>query len=234
MINKKISFIPSSEDVENYISCPKPSKNYLPLWYKNSESIPKKFIHDNKNGEIKNKVVKMCMPFLDSLSNGYIQESWCDIKIEKVENKINFYYSSDPQIMDARENSSIPLLKNFYNIEFIWKMPWEIKTDPGYSILITHPLNRIDLPFYTLSGIIDSDFYFHGKFGNIPFYINKDFEGIIPCGTPLYQIIPIKRNSFIHIPLKYNKKKSNKNYYIATKKFWGTYKNNFWQKKQFS
>jgi hypothetical protein len=55
---------------------------------------------------------------------------------------------------------------------------------------MTHPLNRTDLPFYTLSGIVDSDNYM-GE-GKVPFFIKKDFTGIIPAGTPIVQIIPIK------------------------------------------
>jgi hypothetical protein len=234
--NKKINieFIPSSKDVEIFVSSPIPSKNFIPNWYKSGKLVPKKFLHDKKTGEIINKPLKMCVPFLDSLTHGYIQESWCDIKIEKNENEINFYYSSEPKIMDVRDASSVKTNGSYYEIEFIWKMPWETKTLDGYSILITHPLNRIDLPFYTLSGIIDSDKFYHGRFGNLPFYIKKDFEGIIPAGTPLFQIIPIKRTNFKSKKQKFNNDFSNKKYYETIKNFYGIYKNKFWQKKEFN
>jgi hypothetical protein len=41
---------------------------------------------------------------------------------------------------------------------------------------------------------MDSD-KFHGN-GNIPFFIKKNFEGIIPAGTPFAQIYPIKREKW--------------------------------------
>jgi hypothetical protein len=50
------------------------------------------------------------------------------------------------------------------------------------------------LPFTTLSGIHDTDGGLHE--GKIPFYIKSDFEGIIPAGTPIMQLIPIKRDSW--------------------------------------
>ena len=36
---------------------------------------------------------------------------------------------------------------------------WTIETPPGYSMLITHPFNRPDLPFTTLTGLVDCDRY---------------------------------------------------------------------------
>jgi hypothetical protein len=44
------------------------------------------------------------------------------------------------------------------------------------------------------SGIMDTDMWKHA--GRIPFFIRKDFEGIIPKGTPFAQIIPISRDDW--------------------------------------
>jgi hypothetical protein len=44
----------------------------------------------------------------------------------------------------------------FYPLEYTWDPNVSFSVPKGYSILITHPLNRNDLPFYTLSGIIDT------------------------------------------------------------------------------
>src|SRR5215475_8103617 len=36
---------------------------------------------------------------------------------------------------------------------------WTIEAPEGYAVLLTHPLNRVDLPFTTLTGIVDCDRY---------------------------------------------------------------------------
>ena len=53
------------------------------------------------------------------------------------------------------------------------------------------PINRFDLPFLSISGFIDCNYGF-SLAGNMPFFIKKGFEGVIPAGTPYMQIIPIK------------------------------------------
>ena len=34
---------------------------------------------------------------------------------------------------------------------------WTIEAPQGYSLLFTHPVNRTDLPFTTITGLVDSD-----------------------------------------------------------------------------
>jgi hypothetical protein len=73
---------------------------------------------------------------------------------------------------------------------------WCIKTPKGYSSVFTHPINRPDLPFYTLGGVIDTDKW--GEAGSHPFLLKKGWEGIIPAGTPIIQIIPFKREGWVN------------------------------------
>jgi hypothetical protein len=235
-IKNKIKFIPSSKEVFEHIDIPQPANKFVPEWYKKSETSDfKKNPIFNENGHLVNKSLKMCMPFLDSLTTGYIQSTWCDIYIERIDKEnVKFGYSSF-EIMDFRDKLGFQdedFFKNFYPIEFTWKFNWVIKTPKNYGVLITHPLNRLDLPFYTLSGIIDSDLFYHTPGGNLPFYIKKDFQGLIPAGTPMYQIIPIKRERWT----RQKEKLSNsyeKNFLNKKKVFWEFYKKNMWQKKEY-
>ena len=73
--------------------------------------------------------------------------------------------------------------------------PVTILTPNKYSLLITHPLNRTDLPFLVSSGFVDSD-KTQLSFGKLPFFLKEDFEGIIKAGTPYAQLIPIRRETF--------------------------------------
>jgi hypothetical protein len=232
----KIEFTPSSEDVYLTVDPPLPAKSFIPEWYKE-----KKYINLNNSefspvtGRIMDTSIKMCMPFLDSLTSGYIQKTWTDIYIENKDGTVNYYYASQPEIINLRDKSNISYHSDeFYNLEFIWKMPYIIKTPKGFSSIVTHPLNRADLPFYTLTGIIDSDIYNHAIFGNLPFYVKKGFSGLIPAGTPMYQIIPIKREKWVNEVHEYDEALTKKKMSIQLKKFIGFYKNSMWQKKEYN
>jgi hypothetical protein len=240
---KNIEWNTSTDECYNIIPFPNSSKKYIPEWYK---KIPK-FKNNNKvliqlnelNSFAKyNLTVKSCVPFLDAFTLGYIQETWCDIYIQKEMLKdkeiLKYNFSMDrfPIMSHRDEVSDKNLIKNkdFYEIEFIWKQFWFPKLPKGYSLLMTHPLNRTDLPFFTMSGVIDCDtFVTESKSsGNHPFFIKNNFEGLIPAGTPMFQVIPIKRE-------KWTSKKTNKKYFLKSprKYFYDGYKKMYWQKKEY-
>lgn len=230
----KIEFIPSSEDHFNLVDPPTLSKTNIPKWYKETLPFNQNNIFFDNNNNIKNTSLKMCIPFFDAISAGYIQKTWTDIYVSKKNNQIEYRYSTNPEIIKIRERVHTKIdLNYFYNFEFVWLEPWKIKLSKGYSAILTHPLNRNDLPFYSLSAIVDSDKYYHTNNGQYPFYIKNNFEGIIPAGTPMYQIIPFKREKFISKINKYEEKESKKNDFIMRKHFFGTYKKLFWSKKEY-
>ena len=95
----------------------------------------------------------------------------------------------------APGTNSMPIPSDYYQNEFTWMTQWEAETPSGYSSFYTHPINRPELPFYTISGVMDTDKWY--VTGNHPFIIKKGFEGVIPMGTPMMSIIPFKRDSWI-------------------------------------
>lgn len=226
--------MPVTKEFELVAPMPKPAKLYIPEWYK---QIPATKDIEFRDGNLINDIgaVKRCMPFLDSLTTGYIQESWCDIHIHNRNNIITYTHSAPPTIMAARDRKALTISEKYYALEFTWRMPWAPKLPKGYSAMYTHPLNRIDLPFTTTSGIVDSDLFFHTSEGggNYPFYIEKDFEGIIPAGTPMYQIIPIKRESWKSSPIPFNEDDSIRRDRVVRRHFFNSYKKQFWQKKSY-
>ena len=233
MKNKKITFLPLNQDAELVTEGYVPSKLTVPEWYKKSERFDPNTLKFSDKGELINTKLKMCVPFLDALTIGYTQTTWTDIFIENENGKVLFYYSSEPKIIDLRQHVSLPLGEEFYNLEFLWNQYWDIKVPDGYSVLITHPLNRFDLPFVTSSGVVDSDVYYHtASMGtSVPFYIKKGFTGVIPKGTPMYQVIPFKRENWYSEKEKYDKASHKKRSSLIVSKFWGAYKDLFWQKK---
>jgi hypothetical protein len=162
---------------------PKPSKDYIPEWYK------------------KAPFWKACTPFLDSFLTGYTVELWQDIEILKSDSrnliiKWDEKNSAPIDYRDPEVTKDFSITTSEYeSTHFIWKSPYAMQTPKGYSLLITHPLNRLDLPFTTLSGVIDADTQPISD-GAIPFFFKKDFYGVIKKGTPIFQVIPFKRENW--------------------------------------
>ena len=230
-----IEFFPSSQEVYDLVPPPQPAKLITPEWYKNIPNLDgKKKLTFDPNGAPNNKNIKMCMPFLDAMSVGYIQTTWCEIYVEKEDDGgVRYYYASNPQIMSHREKPAIEKNDSYYDLEFVWRSPWVPKVPKGYSVLLTHPNNRVDLPFTTLSGVIDADSYYHTPFGNFPFYIHKDFEGLIPIGTPMYQMIPVKRENWKSSINEFDATETSQRYATVLNRFSSTYKKLFWSRKNY-
>jgi hypothetical protein len=190
-MSKTIKFIPftSNDDDLKYVEIPKPAKNFIPDWWKEEELSV-----NNQNDLFDNLSFKACVPFLDSLTSGYMVYTSQDILV-KIENEKPFMFwqtSPTPVIVrERKENLPVPIGHD--ETHFAWNLHYGFEIPKGYSLLITHPLNRFDLPFTSVSGIVDDSVQWAGRF---TFWLKKDFQGVIPKGTPIAQIIPFKRDSW--------------------------------------
>ena len=193
---------------------PKPADRFIPDWYKDLESyIGGTKEPDGKGGT--SATAKRCMPIFDALTGGYILVTHTDIWVKQVpyipegtdidENTDLSTFSTQPfyqwpsfdsiQFHPIEQAPTHPM-RGEHNTSFPkWVNPWAIKTPPGYSVLFIQPLHRESV-FTILPGIVDSDTY--NAPVNFPFALNKadTFEGLIPAGTPIVQLIPFKRDSW--------------------------------------
>lgn len=232
----KIEFIPTSKKHELVVPPPKPAEGFLPDWYKEM----KMFAPDNKprimGTRASNFTVKACGPFFDALTAGYIQETWCDIWIESntASGEPSFSYAMEPRPLSTRPKTSVPIdTEWFYDVEFTWHQPWVPKTPNGWSVLVTSPLNYFNLPFVSTTGVIDSDVFHHAFGGNHPFYIRKGFSGLIPAGTPMFQFIPIKRDSWNSVASKHDEDRHSILESKIYQNFFGGYRKHFQKKKHY-
>ena len=219
--------------IEIYPNIITPAKNHVPEWYK---KIPKW-----KNNELFNiekgfgHTVKQCIPFLDSFTTGYMIVLPHDLYIKNnhgipflaYRNGIEYAPETRSEIADL---NLVP--SGCFPAEYAWLSGVANTIPIGYSLLLTHPLNRHDLPFVTLSGIVDGGLIMSPE-GRIPFYIKQGFEGIIHQGTPIAQIIPFyQQNWFSKITkgLVEDSKIHNKS---GIKVINGWYKKTFWTRKKY-
>jgi hypothetical protein len=210
----------------------------LPYFDKTSEHIPKwwkdgnTFVPGIKPFE--NKAMKLCMPFLDALTIGYVIPTPCDIVVQVVDNKIKFIWPDGPFKIEKRNsshNATIPTPAGHYQDQYTWSLNTLLELPKGYSALYTHPLNRHDLPFTSLSAIVDLDETVAE--GALPFYLKAGFEGLIPQGTPFVQVIPFKRENWVsqEDDSLYNKAIYANNNTMSVLSGW--YKKNRWHRKTF-
>jgi hypothetical protein len=87
----------------------------------------------------------------------------------------------------------------------------------------------MDLPFQTLSAIVDTDK--HDVPTHFPFFMKHGFEGKIPVGTPIVQIIPFKRQEWKSVTDDYDKDSAAM--FKETILVEDNYKKNTWEKKSY-
>jgi hypothetical protein len=235
---KDIFFTASDKDSEDLFLPPKPSSLVVPDWYKD---MPQ-YVNNLKKLQVDERgqplfTVKKCLPFLESLLSGYTVTTPCDIFVSKKEiiPEVNWRLKApvvSHHISEQTDDLPQILWQDYYKIIFKWIYPYLINTPKNYSILFTHPLNRPDLPFYTLSGIVDTDSF--NMATNFPFLIKKDFEGLIPQGTPIVQFIPFKREAWNSKINKTDEEKTRKSFNMYDRSLLNYYRNNFWKKKQWN
>jgi hypothetical protein len=233
---KKIIFSAISERINQIIDPPTASVRVVPDWYrKMSPRIENKNINHVLPDGQSNFTIKSCLPVFDSIACGYMVTLPCDVQfVDPEEYGHRVIWDVSWQVISQHSENQIKFLSipiEYDRSPLKWNGVWNIKTPPGYSLLYTHPFYRYDLPFISTTGIVDSDVYDTAV--NIPFFIKKDFYGLIPMGTPIAQIIPIKREKWKsqiqESKLDHNNRLDN--VHLKLKK---SYKNRWWQKKEYS
>jgi hypothetical protein len=221
------------------IYAPQPCSKLIPDWYKNTDS----YISGEKKPDGKastTATIKRCMPVFDVMNAGYLlvthADVWVTQKADLPDNPdkkiawfewpsfdvIQFHPETQAPLHPAKTGTPVPK----------WMNPWSIKTPAGYSTLFIPPVHR-DNPFSALPGVVDTDTYIAPV--NIVFTLtDPNFEGLVPAGTPIVQVIPFKRDSWeMSIGTEKDLEEQNK---IATRlrtKFFDSYKTQFRQVKEY-
>lgn len=219
-------------DLRGVIPDPIPASEATPKWYK-------KMPYDN--GVLAN-TVKRCVPFKDAMNMGYILPLWIDLEIQNDGRKLTFNYNGDIlthpifKNHDHRQIEGCPIGSTPYGKQpMIFMNPWVITTPPGWSCMFIQPINHFDGRLHIITGVVDTDKY-KSKI-NFPFiWMDKEFNGLIPQGTPLVQVIPFKRTEWSHEVGELSKE-DNTIDKIITKKISSVFKNayrlNWWTPKRY-
>lgn len=225
---RRITFINIHND--NDLHPPVPAETLLPEWYRQTPA----YINNNKVPAVNENTaatIKKCMPVFDALTSGYYILSPADIMITQEadmpfvrwrgEDTIRFHPLS--QATKHPHSDGMAFMK--------WVNEWIIQTPRGYSCLIINPVHRKS-PFHFLEAVVDTDnYYLPIEF--ICSLTDPKFEGTIPAGTPIVQVIPFKRD---HYKMRFGKKDETlfqKNVRIIQKHFYNAYKTFLWNRKEY-
>jgi hypothetical protein len=187
------------KELEGLLPPPTPASLGLPDWLK---AMPAQALSATAGAD--DDTVKRCPPFLDAMTAGFLIPLICDVRVKDGEFSWDVdlpasgsvgYARSPLGFHDPAQVAGTPLFDadrfvvKFHNL-------WTIETPPGCALLITHPVNRFDLPFRTLTGLVDCDRY-HDVWIHFPaHWHDAAFEGVLPRGAPVAQCIPVKREAW--------------------------------------
>lgn len=187
-------------ELEGKILPPVPANLGIPDWLKSMP--PQAFNAINMRDE---DTIKRCPPFIDAMTCGFLIPLCVDLKIENGEitwdrdlppGGVLDFPRSPIGFHDASQVIGSPLFEadrfviKFHNL-------WSIEAPEGYAVLFTHPINRFDLPFTTLTGLVDSDRYHDSWVHFAAHWHDVNFCGVLPKGTPIAQCVPVKRDNWV-------------------------------------
>ena len=193
-MNIKFHLVREWEDLD--IPSPFPASKGVPSWMK----------HLTPEAEREDyQTVKRCIPFLDAMTAGYIIPLPFDLTIAITPTGNQLLWKSEEQkdrlskytIVERHDSSQYPgaPFSQFKVIKFY--NPWIVETSPNTSCMFVPPLNRPELPYVPLSGIVDTDQYFNTV--NLPCVfpgLDVGHQINLKMGTPMIQVIPFKRQEW--------------------------------------
>jgi hypothetical protein len=215
-----------------------PAIDSIPVWYKKSKhTIGNRdtYLNINDKGSL-NATYKKCMPLFDAMTVGYMFVLECDIEVTKdIDGNTRFLWVDNGHQISAHSEEQVEgfVIPNEYvSMPFKFHNNLLINTPKNTSMLFVSPINRLDLPFITLGGVVETDRY--NMEINFPFLIKKSFTGIIEKGTPIIQMIPFERHIWKRKISKYDSNKmikAYKNYRTIIRR---PYKKLFWIRKEYN
>ncbi len=194
----KITFrcVPGMDSV---LPRPLPARQGLPDWLK---EMPLNTFSAAFDQPV--ETVKKCPPFIDAMTAGFLMPLACDVHVDKGRFRWDWddlpeatpshtprtpvsVHISD-QVVDTPLFDDHQMVVKFMNF-------WTIELEPGFALLVTHPINRVDLPFRTLTGLVNADVYTDNYTHFPAVWSDEAFSGVLEKGTPVAQCIPVPRQS---------------------------------------
>jgi hypothetical protein len=200
---------------------PYPASQHIPDWFRNmAAEFPL------------GGTVKKCPPYLAAMSAGYIIPAPADLRLVlnadrqlSAYGQLNYLSTHFPQQYAGTPFETYPVVK--------FENPWIIVTPPDYVCLVTAPINRFELPFAPLAGIIETGTYY--KEVHLPMVCLMQPGQVydLRAGSPMIQVLPLRREEWHGrtVPMDLARRAEQQALFDVNKH---TYKEEFWRKMSFT
>lgn len=235
--NNEIEFVANDKYDFEVCSKPFPASQAIPKWWKDASPYIKSFENpDGKKIIIQNRnsnaSFKKCAPMLDMLSSGYIVPLWADVQIRNINGVPNLSWRVQRDVFEPHLKQGVETPEGYGDFQFKFINQWTPRLPRGYSALIIPCPGYPNNVFIPISAVIDYDKTKHPL--SPPMHLKNNFEGIVEKGTPMFQIIPFKRDNW---QSKFSYLEDGEYNMIIDREVKSTlvnnYVKNFWQKKTY-
>jgi len=177
--------------------------------------------------------VKNCMPFLEAMTFGYVIPLPTDMTFTMDAGNLRVDIAGlDAPLVDVHSGdqlagapySGTPVVK--------FRTPWLIRTPPGYSTLVLPPLNRFEMPFLPLAGVVETDTYYRQIAFPTLCTMTPGQQVKLTKGMPLVQVVPVPREAWSSQvgPSEVDANKVQDDQWDANRHM---YRESYWEKKSF-
>jgi hypothetical protein len=184
--------------LEKHLLRPIPARSALPDWLRQMPSKAHSEIHGR---EI--RTVKQCPPFVDAMAYGVMILLPCDVTVDRGAFAWHWDIPEPATSGHARAPLSFHVAAQLAGAPFArgheaaikFNSFWTIECDESWSLFATHPVNRDDLPFRTVSGLVDADRFHDGGINFPAVWTAPEFSGVLSKGTPVAQCFAVPRET---------------------------------------
>jgi hypothetical protein len=184
--------------LSDHLPRPAPARTALPDWLR---AMPARAHSEIHGREI--RTVKQCPPFIDAMAYGVMIPLPCDVSVDRGAFSWDWDIPEPATSGHPRAPLSFHVAAQFAGAPFAgegnaalkFNSFWTIELDEGWSLFATHPVNRDDLPFRLISGLVDADRFHDGGINFPAVWTRPEFSGVLPRGTPVAQCFAVPRET---------------------------------------
>ena len=177
---------------------PKPvaARDALPEWLR---TMPRQVTSEMHEEPV--RTVKQCPPFVDAMTHGFVIPLPCDVTVRA--GTLSWNWEAPPLAASHHPRAPVSFhapaqvegtpFQRADQVVVKFNSFWTIELEPGWSLLAMHPVNRDDLPFRTLTGLVDCDRFNEVGLLFPSVWLEPAWDGVLPRGMPVAQCVPVRR-----------------------------------------
>lgn len=185
--------------LESLLPRPMPARACLPDWLR---AMPSEVAAPTLGGETV-RTLKHCPPFLDAMGAGLMIPLACDLHVRDGALSWDWEFPAIPDapLTRAPVGVHVPEQAAGAPVDLDGRVAvkftnyWTLEVPEGWQLLFTHPFNRPDLPFQTLTGLVDNARFGLGYVHFPALWTDERFDGVLPAGTPVAQVLAVPASS---------------------------------------